>query len=80
LALELKPVRVNTISPGMIDTPLWSKLEADAKRAMFDRVGSNLPVGRVGQPEDIANAAIFLMTTGFATGTVVRVDGGGVIA
>lgn len=80
LALELKPVRVNTISPGMIDTPLWSKLEDDAKRAMFDRVGSNLPAGRVGRPEDIANAAIFLMTTGFATGSVVRVDGGGVIA
>lgn len=80
LALELKPVRVNTISPGMVDTPLWSKLEDDTKRAMFDRVGSNLPVGRVGQPADIANAAIFLMSTGFATGTVVRVDGGGVIA
>lgn len=80
LALELKPVRVNTISPGMIDTPLWSKLDAAEKRAMFDRVGNNLPTGRVGKPEDIANAAIFLMTTGFATGTVVRVDGGGVIA
>ncbi len=80
LALELKPVRVNTVSPGMIDTPLWSRLDDDDKRAMFDRVRNSLPVGRIGQPEDIANAAIFLMTTGFATGTVVRVDGGGVIA
>nr|WP_027133031.1 SDR family oxidoreductase [Geminicoccus roseus] len=80
LALELAPVRVNTISPGLIDTPLWSRMEDDARLEMFARVGSHLPVGRVGLPDDIANAAIYLMTTGFATGSVVRVDGGGVIA
>ena len=80
LALELAPVRVNTISPGLIDTPLWSKMDEEARKALFAKVGASLPAGRVGVPEDIANAAIYLMTTGFATGSVVRVDGGGVIA
>lgn len=80
LALELAPVRVNAISPGLIDTPLWSKMDEEVRKEMFAKVGANLPVGRVGVPEDIANAAIYLMTTGFATGSVVRVDGGGAIA
>lgn len=80
LALEIAPVRVNTISPGLIDTPLWAKMADDARQAMFARISANLPVRRVGTPQDIANAAIYLMTTGFATGSVVRVDGGGVIA
>lgn len=80
LALELAPVRVNTISPGLIDTPLWSRMDEEARKALFAKVGASLPAGRVGVPEDIANAAIYLMTTGFATGSVVRVDGGGVIA
>lgn len=80
LALELAPARVNAISPGLIKTPLWSQMDEDARQAMFAKVGANLPAGRVGMPEDIANAAIFLLTTSFATGSVVRVDGGGVIA
>lgn len=80
LALELAPVRVNAISPGLVDTPLWSRMDEEARKAMFAKVGASLPAGRVGVPEDIANAAIYLMTTGFATGSVVRVDGGGVIA
>ncbi len=79
LALELAPLRVNAISPGLVDTPLWSKMDGEARNAMFAKVGATLPAGRVGVPEDIANAAIYLMTTGFATGSVVRVDGGGVI-
>lgn len=80
LALELSPVRVNAISPGLIRTPLWDKLEEGAREAMFDRTAKNLPAKTVGRAEDIANAAIFLMTTPFATGSTVRVDGGGVIA
>jgi NAD(P)-dependent dehydrogenase (short-subunit alcohol dehydrogenase family) len=80
LALELSPIRVNTVSPGMIDTPLWSKLSDEARQAMFDRATANLPAKTVGRPDDIANAVLFLMTTPFATGSTVRVDGGGVIA
>ncbi|CAM5764034.1 short-chain dehydrogenase [Labrys miyagiensis] len=79
LALEFSPVRVNAVSPGLIDTPLWSRLDDDAREAMFARVGKSLPAQVVGQPQDVANAVLFLMKTPFATGTTVRVDGGAAI-
>jgi NAD(P)-dependent dehydrogenase (short-subunit alcohol dehydrogenase family) len=80
LALELAPVRVNAVSPGLIATPLWSGIPNDKREAMFASVAQRLPARRVGQPEDIANAVMFLVTTPFATGSTVRVDGGGAIA
>jgi len=80
LALELSPVRVNTVSPGLIATPLWSKLEASAREAMYESASARLPARRVGQPEDVANAVVYLATTPYATGSTVRVDGGGAIA
>ena len=80
LALELAPVRVNAVSPGLIATPLWSGMADDKRDAMFAGAAQRLPARRVGQPEDIANAVMFLVTTPFATGSTVRVDGGGVIA
>ena len=80
LALELAPVRVNAVSPGLIETPLWSGLPEDKRVAMFKGAAERLPARRVGQPEDIARAVLFLATTPFATGSTVRVDGGGAIA
>jgi NAD(P)-dependent dehydrogenase (short-subunit alcohol dehydrogenase family) len=80
LALELSPVRVNAVSPGMIATPLWSKLSDEARQSMFDNAAARLPARRVGQPEDIANAVIYLASTAYATGSTVLVDGGGAIA
>ena len=80
LALELSPVRVNTVSPGLIATPLWSKLNADARQKMFDNAAARLPARRVGQPEDVANAVVYLATTAYVTGSTVLVDGGGAIA
>jgi NAD(P)-dependent dehydrogenase (short-subunit alcohol dehydrogenase family) len=80
LALELAPVRVNAVSPGLIATPLWSGMTSDKREAMFANAVQRLPARRVGEPEDIANAVMFLVTTPFATGSTVRVDGGGAIA
>jgi NAD(P)-dependent dehydrogenase (short-subunit alcohol dehydrogenase family) len=80
LALELAPVRVNAVSPGLIATPLWSRMPADKRDAMFAGAAQRLPARRVGQPEDIANAVLFLITTPFATGSTVHVDGGAAIA
>jgi NAD(P)-dependent dehydrogenase (short-subunit alcohol dehydrogenase family) len=80
LSLEFSPVRVNSVSPGMIDTPLWSKMDDAARQSLFERVAESVPAKVMGQPEDIANAVMFLMTTPFATGSTVRVDGGGAIA
>jgi NAD(P)-dependent dehydrogenase (short-subunit alcohol dehydrogenase family) len=80
LALELSPVRVNTVSPGMIVTPLWDGIPEDKRRAMFEATAAQLPAKRVGQPEDVANAILYLAATSFASGTTVFVDGGGAIA
>lgn len=80
LALERAPVRVNTVSPGLIDTPLHSGMAAGDREAMFTRVAGRLPAGRIGKPEDIAQAILFVATNPFATGSTVTVDGGGTIA
>jgi NAD(P)-dependent dehydrogenase (short-subunit alcohol dehydrogenase family) len=77
LALELAPVRVNAITPGQIDTPLWrSRLSEPEARAHFDRVAHAHPVGRAGTADDVAQAIIFLMTNGFMSGAVLDIDGG----
>jgi NAD(P)-dependent dehydrogenase (short-subunit alcohol dehydrogenase family) len=80
LALERAPVRVNTVSPGLINTPLWQGMSEEARDGMFERTAAKLPAGRVGQPEDIASAILFLATNPFATGSTITVDGGGTIA
>ncbi|RKP46209.1 SDR family oxidoreductase [Pararobbsia silviterrae] len=79
LALELAPVRVNTVSPGLIATPLWEKLNDDARKAMYESAAARLPAQRVGEPEDVANAVVYLASTPFATGSTVLIDGGGAI-
>ncbi|ACC74476.1 SDR family oxidoreductase [Paraburkholderia phymatum] len=80
LALELSPVRVNTVSPGLIATPLWSSMPDEARDRMFEGAANRLPARRVGQPQDVANAIVYLATTPYATGSTVLVDGGGAIA
>jgi NAD(P)-dependent dehydrogenase (short-subunit alcohol dehydrogenase family) len=80
LALELAPVRVNTVSPGMIVTPLWDGIPEEKRRAMFEATAAELPVKRIGQPKDVANAILYLAATPFASGSTVLVDGGGAIA
>jgi NAD(P)-dependent dehydrogenase (short-subunit alcohol dehydrogenase family) len=75
-AAELRPVRVNGVCAGAVDTELWHRLPEAERLAMFERIGARLPVGRVGKPEDIAEAYLYLMKTGFSTGETVVVDGG----
>jgi NAD(P)-dependent dehydrogenase (short-subunit alcohol dehydrogenase family) len=76
LAVELAPVRVNAVSPGIVDTPTWAAMGDDQRQAMFDRLAGALPAGRVGTPEDVAEAIWLLLNNGFVTGVVVPVDGG----
>jgi NAD(P)-dependent dehydrogenase (short-subunit alcohol dehydrogenase family) len=80
LALELAPVRVNAVSPGLIDTPLYAGMSSEGRQAMFEGAAKRLPARRVGQPEDIAQAILFVATNPYVTGTTVTVDGGGTIA
>jgi len=79
LALELSPVRVNSVSPGMIDTPLWAGMDEASREAMYAGVAASVPAKVMGQADDVANAVLYLMQTPFATGSTVRVDGGGAI-
>jgi NAD(P)-dependent dehydrogenase (short-subunit alcohol dehydrogenase family) len=76
LAIGLAPVRVNAISPGWIETPLWNTIFGTNKQAMFEHTAQSLPVGRIGRPSDIGHAAIFLMENEFTTATILPVDGG----
>ena len=76
LAVELAPIRVNVVSPGWVDTPIWKFVAGDAKAATLDAMAKRLPVGRIGQPDDVADAIRFLMGNGFVTGTVLHVEGG----
>ena len=80
LAVELAPIRVNAVSPGVIDTPWWDAMPQAAKQQFMEHAAESLPVGRVGRPEDVAEAIVMLANNGFITGTVVEVDGGGHLA
>jgi NAD(P)-dependent dehydrogenase (short-subunit alcohol dehydrogenase family) len=79
LAIELAPIRVNAVSPGVVRTNLWQSMGAEEREALFASVGKALPVGRVGEASDIAQAYLFLMQEGFSTGQTVVVDGGAVL-
>lgn len=76
LAVELKPRRVNAVSPGVIDTPWWNWMSEDQKRESFKKFAQSTPVGRIGKPEDIAQAIVFVIGNSFMTGCVLECDGG----
>jgi NAD(P)-dependent dehydrogenase (short-subunit alcohol dehydrogenase family) len=78
LAVELKPIRVNTVRSGAVDTPLFrNRPDYDD---LLERLSATLPVGRIGTPGDLAHAVLFLMTNAYTTGTVLQIDGGSLIA
>jgi len=79
LALELSPIRVNAISAGAIDTPLLDTFFGDGRSGAIEHLTRTLPVKRMGQPEHVAHAALYLMTNDYSTGTVLSVDGGALL-
>lgn len=76
LARELAPLRVNVVSPGLVDTPAYDGMPAQAKAGMFEAAARSLPVGRTGRSEDIASAIELLLSNTFATGVLLDLDGG----
>lgn len=78
LAVELAPLRVNAVSPGVVDTEWWDWL-GEERRSALDGFASGTTVGRVGTPADVAGAIAYLIGNTFVTGTVLRIDGGGML-
>ncbi len=76
LAVELAPVRVNLVAPGIVKTPLWGALPETDRDALYRQSAAHLPVGHVAEPEEIAHAYLYAMRQSYATGEVLRVDGG----
>jgi NAD(P)-dependent dehydrogenase (short-subunit alcohol dehydrogenase family) len=76
LAVELAPVRVNIVAPGFVRSPLWDNVPEAQREALYRQVGDKLLTGKVGEVDEIAEAYLFLMRETFATGQVLRVDGG----
>jgi NAD(P)-dependent dehydrogenase (short-subunit alcohol dehydrogenase family) len=76
LASELRPTRVNGVAPGVVDTPWWSRVPEATRHDLFERLANEVAVGRVGTPEDLAGAIMFLTTNTFVTGTILDCDGG----
>lgn len=76
LAVELAPIRVNGISPGLVDTPWWSTFPEDARAAYFGQAAQVLPARRVATAEDIAEVVVMAATNPNLTGTIIEADGG----
>jgi NAD(P)-dependent dehydrogenase (short-subunit alcohol dehydrogenase family) len=79
LAVEIAPLRVNAVSPGIVDSGAWDRL-GDGKEAFLQGVAQRNPARRVGRPEDLVDAVLFAVGNPYVTGTVLHVDGGGRLA
>ena len=80
MAVELAPVRVNVVRPGIVDTPLLDRLAPGNRDDVLKAMAKRMPLGRVAQPEEIADGILFLMTNEYVTGTTLTIDGGASLA
>ena len=76
MALELAPIRVNTVSPGLCDTEFARSVIGAEWPTVSRRWAERLPVGRIGTEDDVADAILFVIQNGYVTGSTVHVDGG----
>ncbi len=76
LAVDLKPVRVNLVSPGAVDTELWGSIPEERRAGMFEMYKKATLTGRLGRPEDVAEAYLYCMKDEFVTGSVISTEGG----
>jgi NAD(P)-dependent dehydrogenase (short-subunit alcohol dehydrogenase family) len=79
MAVELAPVRVNIVVPGLVKTELWANMSKDEQDGMFAYFAEKMPVKHVAVAEDIAKTYLYLMTQTYSTGQSVVVDGGYVL-
>lgn len=78
-AVELAPIRVNSVVPGVVRTNLWNSMAEADRDNLYKTVGDSLPLRRVGEAEDIAQAFLYLMKQPFGTGQNIVIDGGAVL-
>jgi NAD(P)-dependent dehydrogenase (short-subunit alcohol dehydrogenase family) len=76
LALQLAPIRVNALSPGVIDTGAWDALGVQGKADYFADISARNPARRIGTPDEIAQGVLFALTNTFLTGQTLHIDGG----
>ena len=79
LAVELAPIRVNCVIPGVVKTNLWNSLPETDRNNLYQTIGHSLPVKHLGEAEDIALAFIYLMKQSYMTGQHIIIDGGAVL-
>jgi NAD(P)-dependent dehydrogenase (short-subunit alcohol dehydrogenase family) len=79
LAVELAPIRVNAVAPGVVRTPLWDSFSESDRQALYEQAAQRLPLGRVGEVTDTARAYLYCMEQEWGTGIVLTVDGGTVL-
>ena len=79
LAVELAPIRVNIVSPGIVMTALWAGMAEPDREALYRQTAERLLVGHVGEAAEIAETYLYLMRQSYATGQVLVVDGGAVL-
>jgi NAD(P)-dependent dehydrogenase (short-subunit alcohol dehydrogenase family) len=78
IAPELAPRRINVVSPGFIDTPMFP-LQGEAREKFMTQATANNLIRRAGRADEVAQAIMFLLTNDFVTGTTVDVDGGALL-
>jgi len=76
LAVDLAPIRVNGVCPAGIRTDVWNSIPPEARDGRFKKMTERQPLPRIGEPEEVAEAYLYLMKGGYTTGQVLRVDGG----
>ncbi|TVY13219.1 Short-chain dehydrogenase/reductase ATR9 [Lachnellula arida] len=79
LALDLKPIRVNLVSPGAVDTELWKDFSEEEKAGFFKEIAAKLPTGHVAKPEEVAESYLWLMKDSNATGVIADSNGGSLL-
>ncbi len=80
LAVELAPIRVNAVSPGVVRSPLWASMSQASREQVYQQTAASIPAGRVGEVDEIAHAYLYCLTQPFATGSILAVDGGAALA
>ncbi|CAD0082323.1 unnamed protein product [Aureobasidium vineae] len=79
LALDLKPIRVNLVSPGAVETPLWDGIPEEQRKQMFESFASKMATGKIGQVEDVAEAFLYAMKDKNLTGSMISTNGGSML-